>query len=156
MIETLEGMQMCFPQYLFMSPAPKAQTHCWECYLKKRNQRFFFFPPIMYHLDCKKMKPVNPKGKPWIFIARTYPILWIPDMKSWLIGKNSDAGKDWGQEEKGMTEDEMVGWHHRLNGHEFEQALGDTEGQRSLACHSAWSCRVRHNLVTEQQQQGTA
>ena len=58
----------------------------------------------MHHLDCKEMKPLNPKGKPWIFIGKTYPIFWIPDMKSWLTGKNSDSGKDWGQEEKGMTE----------------------------------------------------
>ena len=77
-------------------------------------------------LDCKEIKPVNPKGnQSWIFIRRTdaeaeTPILWPPDVKSWLIGKDSDAGRDWGQEEKGMTEDEMAGWHHRLNGHEFE------------------------------------
>ena len=76
-------------------------------------------------LDCKEIKSVNPKGnQPWIFIGRTdaeaeVPILWPSDMKSWLIGKDSDDGKDWGQEEKGATEDEMVGLHHRLNGHEF-------------------------------------
>ena len=90
-------------------------------------------------LDCK-IKPVNPKGnQSWIFIGRTdaeseIPILWPPDVKNWLIGKDPDAGKDWGQEEKGMTEDEMVGCHHQLNGHEFEQALGDCEGQRSMGC----------------------
>ena len=66
------------------------------------------------------------------------PILWPPDAKNWLLGKHPDAGKDWRQEEKGMTEDEMVGWHHRLNGHEFEQAPGDGEGQGSLACCSPW------------------
>ena len=77
-------------------------------------------------LDCKEIKPVNPKGnQSWMFIRRTdaeaeAPILWPPDLKSWLIGKDPDAGKDWGQEEKGMTEDEMIGWHHWLNGHEFE------------------------------------
>ena len=77
-------------------------------------------------LDCKKIKPVNHKGnQPWTFIGRTdaeaeAPILWLRDVKSWLIGKNPDAGKDWRQEEKGTTEDEMVGWHHRLNEHEFE------------------------------------
>ena len=77
-------------------------------------------------LDCKEITPVHPKGnQPWIFIGRTdaeaeTPILWPPDAKNWLIGKDPDAGKDWRQEEKGMTEDEMVGWHHRLNGHEFE------------------------------------
>ena len=81
-------------------------------------------------LDCKEIQPVHPKGdQSWVFIGRTdakteTPILWPPDAKSWLIGKDPDAGRDWGQEEKGMTEDEMVGWHHWLNEHEFEQALG--------------------------------
>ena len=75
-------------------------------------------------LDCKEIQPVHPKGnQPWIFIGRTdaeAPIVCPPDMKSWLFGKDPDAGKDWGQEEKGMTEDEMVGWHHRLDEHEFK------------------------------------
>ena len=92
-------------------------------------------------LDCKEIKPANPKGnQPWIFIGRTNAealILWPPNAKSWLIGKDLDAGKDWGQE-KGMTEDEMVGWHHQLNGPEFQQALGDSEGPGSLACCSSW------------------
>ena len=85
-------------------------------------------------LGCK-IKPINPKGnQPWIFIGRTdaeakAPILWPPDVKSQLVGKDSDAGKDWGQEEKGMTEDETVGWHHWLNGHQFEQTPGDGKGQ---------------------------
>ena len=93
-------------------------------------------------LDSKEIKPVNPKGnQPWIFTGRTdaeaeAPILWSPDAKSWLIGKDSDAGKDWRQEEKGITKDEMVGWHDQLNGHEFEQTLGDGEEQRSLVCCS--------------------
>ena len=98
-------------------------------------------------LDCKEVKPINPKGnQSWIFIGRTdaeaeAPILWSPDAQSWLTGKDPDAGKDWRQEEKGMTEDEMVGWHHWLNWHEFEQAPGDGEGQGSLACCSPWSCK---------------
>ena len=77
-------------------------------------------------LDCKEIQPVHPKGnQSWIFIGRTdaeaeTPKLWLPDTKNWVIGKDPDAGKDWRQEEKGMIEDEMVGWHHRLNGHEFE------------------------------------
>ena len=77
-------------------------------------------------LDCKEIQPVHPKGdQSWVFIGRIYakaetPILWPPDAKSCLIGKDSDAGRDWEQEEKGTTEDEMTGWHHRLNGHEFE------------------------------------
>ena len=96
-------------------------------------------------LDCKEIKPVNSKGnQPWIFIGRTNakaeaPILWPPAAKSQLIGKDPDAGKDWRQE-KGMTEDEMVGWHHWLNGDEW--ALGDGEGQGSLACCSPWSHKV--------------
>ena len=95
-------------------------------------------------LDCKEIKPVNPKGnKPWLFIGRTdaeaeASKLWPPDVKSWLIGKDPDAGKDWGQEEKQATEDEMNGWHHWLNGHELEETLGDSEGQGSLACCSPW------------------
>ena len=95
----------------------------------------------------KEIKPVNPKGnQPWIFIGRTdaeaeAPILWPPDEKNWLIGEDPDAGKDWGQEEKGTTEDEMVGWHHWFNGHGFEQTLGDGEGQRSLVCCSPWGCK---------------
>ena len=94
-------------------------------------------------LDCKDIKPVNPKGnKSWIFTGRTdaeaeTPILWPTDIKNRLNGKDPDAGKDW-KEEKGTTEDEMVGWHHWLNRHEFEQALGDSEGQESLVCCSPW------------------
>ena len=109
-------------------------------------------------LNCTEIKPVHPKGnQPWIFIGRTdagaeTPVLWPPDAKSWIIRKDPDAGKDQRQE-KGMTEDEMVGWDHRLNGHEFEQALGDGKGQGSLACCSPWGCRVRHDWATEQQQQ---
>ena len=91
-----------------------------------------------------KMKPVNPKGNhSWIFIGRTdteaeAPILWPPDAKNWLIGKDPDVGKDWLQEEKGTTEDEMVWWHQRLDGHEFEQAPGVGDGQGSLACCNSW------------------
>jgi len=89
-------------------------------------------------LDCKEIKPVNPEeNQPWIFIGRIdaeakASILWPPDAKNWLIGKDSDAGKDWGQEEKGTAEDEMVGWQHWLNRPQFEQSLGDREGQGSL------------------------
>ena len=93
-------------------------------------------------LDYKEIKPVNTKGnQPWIYIVRTdveadAPILWPPDAKSWLIGKDPDAGRDWGQEEKGIAEDEMVGWHHWLYGHEFKQTPGDGKGQGSLVCYS--------------------
>ena len=85
---------------------------------------------------------VNPKGnQSWIFIDAEAPILWPPNVKHWLIGKDPDAGKDWRQKEKGTTEDEMVGWHHRLNGHEFEQVLGVGDGQWGLACCSPWGCK---------------
>ena len=103
-------------------------------------------------LDCKEIQPVNPKGnRSWIFTGRAdveAPILWPPDAKGWLIGKDPNAGKDPGQE-KGMTEDEMVGWHHWLSGHEFEQALGDGKGQKSLACCNLWGCKELD--MTEQQ-----
>ena len=95
-------------------------------------------------LDCKEIQPVHPKGdQSRVFIGRTdaeaeTPILWPPDANNWLIGKDPDAGKDWRWEEKGMVEDKMVGWHHQLNGHEFEQALGVGDGQGSLACCSPW------------------
>ena len=107
-------------------------------------------------LYCKEIQPVNPKGnQSWWFIGRTdaeaeAPILWPPDRKNWLIGKDPDAGKDWGQEEKGATKGEMVGWHHRLNGHGFEQTAGDNERQGSIGCCSPWHHRVRNDLATEQ------
>ena len=107
-------------------------------------------------LDWKEIKPVNPQGnQSWIFIGRTdveaeAPILCPPDAKNWLIGKDPDSGKDWRCEEKGMTEDEMVGWHHRLNGHEFEQDPGVVDGQGSLACYSPWGHKESDNeWVTE-------
>ena len=111
-------------------------------------------------LDNKEIKPVSPKGnQPWIIIGRTdaeaeAPIFWPPDVKGWLIGKDPDAGKDWGQEEK-----ETVGWHHGLNGHEFEQTPGDSEGQGSLVCCSPW-CHTESDMIEwlnnhhHQQQQG--
>ena len=95
-------------------------------------------------VDCKEIKLVNPKGnESWIFIGRTDAdaetlILWLPDVKNWLTGKDPGAGKDWRQEEKEMTEDEMVGWHHWLHGHEFEQAPGVGDGQGGLVCCSPW------------------
>ena len=112
-------------------------------------------------LDSKEIKPFNPKGnKPWIFIGETdaeaeAPILWLHDVKRQLIGKDPDAGKDWRQEEKGMTEDEMVGWHHWLNGHEIEQAPGDGEEQGILEyctpC-SPWGGWVGYDWATTEQQ----
>ena len=100
-------------------------------------------------LDCKEIKPVNPEGnQPRIFIGRTdaeteAPVLWPLDVKSLLIEKDPDAGKDWGQEEKGATEDELIGWHHQLSGHEFEETPGDSEGQGSL-------CAAVHGVTKSQ------
>ena len=97
-------------------------------------------------LDCKEIKPVNPKGnQSWIFIERTDAEaetlrLWPPDVKNWLIGKDPVPGKGWRQE-KGMTKDKMVGWYHRLDVHELEQALGVGDGQGVLACCSLWGCK---------------
>ena len=107
-------------------------------------------------LDCKEIKSINPKGyQPQILTGRSdaeaeASILWPPDAKSQLFGKDSDAGKDWGQEEKEVAEDEIVGWHHRLNGHEIPEAGQEREAW-GAAVHG--SQRVWHDLVTEQQQQ---
>ena len=101
-------------------------------------------------LDCKETTPVNAKGnQPWIFIGRTDAeaealILWPPDVKSQLTWKDPDAGKDWRQEEKKATEDDMFGWHHWLSGHASKQILEDFEGQGNLVCYSPWGCRVRY------------
>ena len=95
-------------------------------------------------LDCKEIQPVHSEGdQPWDFLGRNdakaeTPILWPPHVKSWLIGKDSDAGRDWGQEEKGTTEGEMAGWHHRLDGCEFEWTLGVGDGQGGLTCCDSW------------------
>ena len=105
-------------------------------------------------LDCKEIQPVHPNGDQfWVFIGRSdveaeTPILWPPDEKIWLIGKDPDAGKDWGQEEKGMTEDEMVGWHHRLNGQGFGWTPRVGDGQGGLAC--CCSCGHKESDTTEQ------
>ena len=111
-------------------------SHFWTVVLEKT---------VDSPLDCKDTQPVHPKGsQSWIFIGRTdveaeTPILWPLDGKSWLIWKDSDAGKDWGWEEKGTTEDEMVGWHHQLDGHGFGWTLGVGDGPGGLACCSSWS-----------------
>ena len=106
---------------------------CWTVVLKKTLES---------PLDCKEIKRVNPKGdQSCIFIGKTgaeASVLWPPDVKNWLIGKDHVAGKDWRQEKKGTIEDEMIGWNHRLNGHDFEQALGVGDGQRGLVCYGPW------------------
>ena len=107
-------------------------------------------------LDCKEIQPVHPKGdQSWVFIGRTdveaeTSVLWPPDAKSWLTGKDPDAGRDWGQEEEGTTEDEMAGWHHRLNWHEFgwTPGIGDGLGSPGMLL-SMGSQRVGHDWVTE-------
>ena len=98
-------------------------------------------------LDCKEIQPVHPKeNQSWVFIGRTdveaeTPVFWPPYSKNWLIGKDCDAGRDWGQEEKGMTEDEMAGWHHQLDGHGSEWTPGVGDGQGGLACCCPWCCK---------------
>ena len=105
-------------------------------------------------LDCKEFEPVHPKGdQPSVFIGRTdaeaeTPILWPPDVKSWLVLKDLDPGRDWGQEEKGMTEDERAGWHHQLDGHRFGWTLGVGDGQGGLACCGSWG--HKESDMTEQ------
>ena len=106
-------------------------------------------------LDFKEIQPVHSEGdQSWDFFGRNdakaeTPILWPPHAKSWLIGKDSDAGRDWGQEKKGMTEDEMAGWHHWLDGRESEWTPGVGDGQGGLACCDSWGCRVGHDWATE-------
>ena len=141
-------------RHYFADKGPSSQSHCfssrmWELDHKEGwTLKYCCFWAVVLEktlespLDGKEIKPVNPEGnQSWIFIRRTEaeaetPILWPPDVKSQLIRKDSDAGKDWRQEDTGM-----IGWHHWLNGHEFEQALGDSDGQGSLVCCSPWSCK---------------
>ena len=119
---------------------------------KAEHQRIDFWTVVLEKtlessLDCKEIQPVHPKGdQSWVFIGRTdieakTPILWPPDAKSWLIWKKPWCWEDWGREEKGTTEDEMTGWHHRLDEHEFEWTLGVGDGQRGLGCYDSWSCK---------------
>ena len=124
-------------------------------YNKKKNKETVVLEKTLENpLGCKEIKPVDPKGnQSWIFIGRTddeaeAPILWPPDAKIWLTGKVPYAGKDWKQK-KGQQCMRWLGSINWLSGHECEQTLGDSEGQRSLVCCSPWDCRVRHGLVTE-------
>ena len=149
-------------RYYFANKGPSSQgygfssSHVWMWELDYKEhwapKNWCFWTVVLEKslespLDCKEIQPVHPKGnKSWIFFGRTdseakTPILCLPDVKNWLIWKDLDAGKDWRQKEKGTTENEMVGWHHWLKGHEFEQALAVCEGQGSLACWSPWGCK---------------
>ena len=145
-------------RYYFANKTPSSQSygfsisHGWMWELDSKEswvpKNWCFWTVVLEEtlenpLDCEEIKPVNLKGnQSWIFIGKTdaeveTPILWPPDVKNWLIGKDPDAGKDWGQEEK----IEMVGWHHPVDGYEFEQAPGVGDGQGSLACCSPWCCK---------------
>ena len=125
----------------------------WEWTVKKAESRridafeLWHWKTLESPLDCKEIQPVSSKGnQSWIFIGRTdaeaeTPVLWPLNAKNWLTGKDPDAGKDWKQEKKGMTESEMAGWYHQLDGHKFEQALGVGDGQGVLACLNPWGCK---------------
>ena len=157
-----ETDQLKKQRYYFANNGPSSQScgfssshvWMWELYYKENwvPKNWCFWTVVLDKtpespLDWKEIQPVNPEvNQSWTFIRRTdaeseAPILSPPDAKNWLTGKDPDAGKDWGQKEKGTTEDEMVGWHHQLDGHEFKQALGAVEGQGSLAFCSPWGCK---------------
>ena len=159
-------------RHYFANKGPSSQSsgfssgHVWMWELDHKEswalKNWLFWPFVMEKtlespLDCKEIQTDHPKGdQSWIFIGRTdtkveTPTPGPPDVKNWLTGKDHDARKDWTWEEKGMTEDEMVGWHHWLDGHEFEQAPGVGDALGSLACGSPWGCkRVGHDSVTKQ------
>ena len=139
---------MCSPSWaLFPPPSPyhPSGSCFWNVVLEKTLEST---------LDFKEIQPHHSKGdQSWVFIGGTdteaeTPILWPPDVKSWLIGKDPDAGKDWGQEKKGTTEDEMVWWHHQLSGHGFVWTLGVGDGQEGLVCCGSWGHKVSN--MTEQ------
>jgi len=128
--------------------------HCYKIPLRTAFSASYKFweKTLEGPLDCKEVQPVHPKGDQfWVFIGRTdveveAPILWPPDAKSWLIWRDTDDGKDWGQEEKGTAEDKMVGCHHQLNGYGFGWNLGVGDGQGGLACCGSWGCKNRTRL----------
>ena len=143
----LKSRDITLPAKVHLVGFSSSHVWMWELFYKESwvPKNWCFWTVVLEKtlestLYSKEITPVHPKGdQSWIFIGRTdveTPILWPPDVKSWLIRKDPDAGKHWGQEEKGMIEDEMVGWHHQLSGHEFEQVPGDGDGQESLACCS--------------------
>ena len=118
----------------------KSKLHC--CFPESKEQEMCQYPSFSF----LKLWGKQLQYQPWVFLGRNdakaeTPVLWPPHAKSWLIGKDSDAGRDWGKEEKGTTEDEMAWWHHRLDGREFEWTLGDGDGQGGLACCNSWGCK---------------
>ena len=128
------------------------ELDCEESWAPKNWCFFFFFLTVVLEkapespLDCKEIQPIHSEDQPWDFFGRydakaETPVLWPPHVKGWLIGKDSDAGRDWEQEEKGMTKDEMTGWHHWLDGHESEWTPGVGNGQGGLACCNSWGCK---------------
>ena len=167
---TLKSRDIALPTKVYIVKAmvlPVVMYSCESWSIKKaEHQRIdvfelqYWIRLLRVPLDSKEMKPVNPKGnQPWMFTGRTDTdgealIFWPPDAKSWLIGKDLEAGKDWGQEEKGTTENKMVGWHHWLSRNEFQQTPGDSERQGSLVYCSSCGHKVRLNLATKQQQRG--
>ena len=159
MFEVLSFCDSVWSRHYFANKGPSSKgygfysSHVWMWELDykeswaQKNQCFWtevLKKTLESPLDCKEIQPVHPKGnQSWIFIGRTdveaeTPILWPPDAKSWFIWKDPDAGKDWRREEKGTTEDELVGLHHWLNGHEFKWTPGVGDGQGGLACCSPW------------------
>ena len=133
---------MVFPVVMYGYESCTVKKAEWRCFQIVVLEKTLESP-----LDWKEIQPVHPKGnQPWIFIGRTdaeveASILWSPDVTSWLIRKDPDAGKDWAQEEEWVREDEMVGRHYQFNRCEFEQSLGYTERQESLTCCSTWGCK---------------
>ena len=159
----LKSRDITLPTKVLLVKASFSSSHVWMWELDyKENwklRNWCFWTVVLENtlespLDRKEIQPVHPKGdQSCMFIGRTdveaeTPILWPPHAKSWLIWKDSDAGKDWGQEKKETTEDEMVGWHHRLDGHGFGWTLGVGDGQGSLACCSPWG--HKESETTEQ------
>ena len=141
-------------------------SHVWMWELDHKEnwepENWFFWTGVLEKtlespLDWKEIQPFHPKGNHfWIFIGRTdaeaeAPILWPPDAKNWLTGKDLDAGKDWRWEEKGMTEDEMAGWHHQLDGLEFEWTMGVGDGQEGLACCNSWGRKESDTTLQRRQ-----
>ena len=149
----LESRDITLPTEVHLQGYGFSSSHVWMCELDCEEswalKNWWFWTAVLEKtlespLNCKEIQPVHPKGdQSRVFIGRTdakaeTPILWPPHVKSWLTGKDSDSGRDWGQKEKGTTEDKMAGWHHRLDGHEFEWTPGVGDGQRGLACCDSW------------------